>query len=183
MRASRHASMVRAGAAAVRRKKSDGWVMRRFILITAAGLSLAGCSSFSMDAFKPAPTTVSVKLDSVPPGADAQTSNGDTCKTPCSVTVPTTEGFSVTYSLAKYQPLTIPVQVTHTPGNLMTPATTTVDPNPVVGQLQPATPPKRSIRKRPRKPRAPRAAAAPQPAAGTPFPQPAAAAPAPAPAR
>jgi hypothetical protein len=182
LRASRHASMVRAGAAAVRRKKNVGWVMYRFIVITAAGLSLAGCSSFSMDAFKPAPTTVSVKLDSVPPGADAQTSLGDTCKTPCSVTVPTAGGFSVTYNLAKYQPLTIPVQVTHKAGDLMTAATTTVDPNPVVGQLQPATPPKRPIRKRPRKPRAPKAAAAPQPAAGTPFPQPAAA-PAPAPTR
>ena len=37
--------------------------MRRVIVIAAAGLSLAGCSSFSMDSFKPTPPTVQVQLE------------------------------------------------------------------------------------------------------------------------
>jgi hypothetical protein len=156
--------------------------MRRFIVIAAAGVSLAGCSSSSLDAFKPAPRTVTVQLDSVPSGADARTSQGQSCKTPCSVEVSAAESFSVSYTLANYQPLTVPVQVTHQPGDLTSRATTTVDPSPVVGELQPVTPPK-PVRKRRRKPRAPKAApAAASPTAASPFPDPAAA-PAPAPER
>ena len=48
--------------------------MRRIIVIAAAGLSLAGCSSFSLDSFKSAPPPMPVQLDSNPPGADAVTS-------------------------------------------------------------------------------------------------------------
>lgn len=156
--------------------------MRRAIVIAAAGLSLAGCSSFSLDAFKPGPPTVQVQLDSTPPGADALTSVGPGCKTPCSVavTVPDT-GFSVTYTLSRFQPVTLPVQLVH--GDLGTPAA--VDPNPVVAELQPAGPPPRAVRKRvtkPKRPKPPRSA--PAPAAGSPFPDqeqaPAAAAPPPA---
>jgi hypothetical protein len=65
--------------------------MRRVIAIAAAGLTLAGCSSFSFDAFKSTPPTVQLQLDSVPSGADALTSLGPGCKTPCSVAVPVAE--------------------------------------------------------------------------------------------
>lgn len=149
--------------------------MLRFIIIAAAGVGLAGCSSTSFDALKPSPPTVTVELESVPPGADARTSQGQSCKTPCSVAVPAAEGFSVSYTLANYQPLTVPVQVAHQPGDFTSPAATTVDPNPVVGELQPVTPPK-PVRKRPRKPRAPKATAAPATTApaASPFPEPAA---------
>ncbi len=83
--------------------------MRRVIVIAVAGASLAGCSSFSLDAFKPTPPTIQVQLESVPSGADARTSLGPGCKTPCSVAVPAPEGgFSVTYTLNKFQPATRP---------------------------------------------------------------------------
>jgi hypothetical protein len=145
--------------------------MRRFIVIAAAGASLAGCSSFSLDSFKPTPPTVQVQLESVPPGADAVTSAGPGCKTPCSVAVPAANaGFSVTYSMNKFQPVTIPVQVINVPGDFSTPASTTLDPNPVVAELKPAGPPPRAVR-RP-KPKTPKAAAAPADA-GSPFPNPA----------
>ena len=148
--------------------------MRRVIVIAVAGASLAGCSSFSMDAFKPTPPTVQVQLDSVPAGADAVTSVGPRCKTPCSVAVQTPgAGFSVTYTLNKFQPMTIPVQIIRTPGDLTSPATTTVDPNPVVAELQPAGPPPRAAARKkilkPKKPKAPKGTAA-APAAGSPFP-------------
>jgi hypothetical protein len=150
--------------------------MRRVIMIVAAGASLAGCSSFSMDYFKSTPPTAQLQLDSVPPGADARTSIGQGCKTPCSVTVqpPESGGFTVTYTLNKFQPATIPVQVVRTSGDILTSATVTLDPNPAVAQLQPPPPPPKPVRKpmRPKRPKAPKGTAA-APAAGTPFPDPA----------
>jgi hypothetical protein len=140
--------------------------MRRVIAMAIAGFSLAGCSSFSWDALKPTPPTVQVQLESVPQGADARTSLGPGCKTPCSVAVPAPDtGFSVTYTLNKFEPATVPVQVIRIPADFSTPASTTVDPNPVVAELQPAGPlPKTAAGKRvlkPRKPKPPKGAAAP----------------------
>jgi hypothetical protein len=156
--------------------------MRRVIVSAVAGLGLAGCSSFSTDSltsfsFKPTPPTVSVQIDSIPSGADAKTSPGPGCRTPCSVSVPA-ENFTVTYTLNRFQPLTVPVQVINIPGDFSTPASTSIDPNPVVGELQPAGPPPKAARKpmRPKKPKPKPAAAAP---AASPFPTPAAPAPAP----
>jgi hypothetical protein len=147
--------------------------MRRVVVIAVAGASLAGCSSFSMDAFKSTPPTVQVQLDSVPPGANAVTSVGPSCKTPCSVAVQAPDsGFAVTYTLNNFQPMTIPVQVIRVPGDLTTPASTTFDPNPVVAELQPAGPPSKAARKKVLKPRKPKGTAtAPAPGA-SPFPDP-----------
>jgi hypothetical protein len=138
--------------------------MRRIIMIAVAGASLGGCSSFSLDAFKPTPPTLQVQLDSMPPGADARTSLGPGCKTPCSAAVQVPEsGFSVTYTLDKFQPVTIPVQVIRDPGNS---SSITFDPNPVVAELQPAGPPPKTARKKVLTPKKPKpAAAAPAPAA------------------
>jgi hypothetical protein len=150
-------------------------IMRRVILITVAGASLASCSSFSFDSLKPAPPTVQVQLESVPSGADATTSLGPGCKTPCSVAVPAPDsGFSVTYALNKFQPVTVPVQVIHIPGDFSTPASTTLDPSPVVAELQPAAPPPKAVRKtlKPRKPKPANGMAAAPPPGASPFPPP-----------
>jgi hypothetical protein len=160
-------------------------IMRRVIVIAAAGLSLAGCSSLSLDYFKPTPPTVQVQLESQPPGADARTSLGPGCKTPCSVAVTAPEtGFSVTYTLNRFLPATVPVQVIRNPGDFTNPATTTVDPNPVVAELQPSGPPPRAAARKkvlkPKKPKPPKGAAAPPPG-GSPFPEPAQTAPPPPP--
>ncbi|WP_184260766.1 hypothetical protein [Rhodopseudomonas rhenobacensis] len=144
--------------------------MRRVIVIAAASLGLAGCSSFSLDAFKSAPPPVTVQLDSVPQGAEARTSTGSSCKTPCSVEVPGADSFSVTFTLPKFQVATVPVTVTRTPGDFTSPPTTTIDPNPIVAELQALGPVKKqskNVRKRKPKP-----AAAP---AESPFPEPEAA--------
>ncbi len=116
--------------------------MRRVIAIAIAGASLAGCSSFSLDSFKSAPPLVKVALESAPPGADATTSLGPGCKTPCSIDVPAPDaGFSVTFAMPKFQPVTVPVQVIHNPGDFSSPATTIIEPSPVFAELQPAAPP------------------------------------------
>jgi hypothetical protein len=154
--------------------------MRRVIAIAVAGYSLSGCSSFSFDALKPTPPTVQVQLDSVPPGADARTSLGPGCRTPCAVAISAPDsGFSVAYTLNRFQPATVPVQVIRIPGDFANPGSTTLDPNPVVAELQPAGPPPKAARKRilkPKKPKPPKGTAAP---AEAPLPEPA---PTPAPA-
>ena len=149
--------------------------MHRVIAIAVAGASLAGCSSFSMDYFKSTPPPVQVQLESVPSGADATTSVGPGCKTPCSVSVPAPEAFTVTFAMPKFQPVTVPVRVIRTPGDFTSPDIVTVDPNPVVAELRPAGPPPRAARKpmRPKKPKPPKAGAA-APAAASPFPNPSA---------
>jgi len=134
--------------------------------------------------FKSAPPTVQVRLESNPPGADATTSLGQGCKTPCSVSVPAPDApFTVAFALPRYQPASVPVNVIKNPGDLTTSATATTDPNPVFAELQPAVAPK-PVKKphRPKKPKpvaaAPAAApadAAPAAVAASPFPDPAAA--------
>ncbi|WP_349509517.1 hypothetical protein [Rhodopseudomonas palustris] len=80
----------------------------------------------------------------------------------------------MTFTMDKFVPVTVPVQVVTKEGNLFTAATTTVDPNPVSAELQPAKPVRhRRGRSAPRKPRA--AASAPA-AASSAFPAPDAAA-------
>ncbi len=150
--------------------------MRRVIAIAFIGTSLAGCSSFSLDSLKPTPPPVQVQLESAPPGADATTSLGPGCKTPCSVSVPAPDaGFAVTFALPKFLPVTVPVQVIRNPGDFTTPATTTIEPSPVFAELKPAGPPPKVHKPmRPKKPKKPKAAAAPADA-GSPFPNPAAA--------
>jgi hypothetical protein len=146
--------------------------MRRVIVIAVAGFSLAGCSSFSLDSLKPTPPPLQVQLESTPPGADARTSVGPGCKTPCSVSITAPDsGFSVTYTLPRFQPATVPVQVIRIPGDFTNPGSTTTDPNPVVAELQPAGPPPKAPRKmmKPKRPKPPKTAGAPPPA-GSPFP-------------
>src|SRR6516164_10951009 len=98
--------------------------MRRLIAIAIAGASLSGCSSFSLsDYVKSTPPSIQVQLDSNPPGAEAHTSVGPGCKTPCSVAVAAPDtGFSVTYTLNKYQSTTVPVNVIYNPGEFGNPA-------------------------------------------------------------
>jgi hypothetical protein len=166
--------MLQPGIAVVGRS-GDGLIMPRVIAIAVAAASLGGCSSMpslSWDYFKPTPPSIQVQLESTPPGADAKTSLGPSCKTPCSVSVPAPDtGFSVTYSLNKFQSATIPVQVIRNPEDSSTPTTT--DPNPVFAELQPAGPPPRASAKpmhKP-KPKPPNGAAS----AASPFPDPGAA--------
>jgi hypothetical protein len=153
----------------------DGTDMNRLFAIVASGLVLAGCTSGSgtdwLPKFEPAP--VSIQFQSEPPGAEAKTSTGGSCQTPCAVSVPPDKEFSVTFSLAGYQPQTVAVQLTKPEG-----IETALQPNPVAVELAaaPKTPPKRTPARR-----AATTASTPKPAAARPAaPRPAAAAPAPA---
>ena len=144
--------------------------MHRIIAIAITGATLAGCSSFSLDSFKPAPALVKVALESAPPGADATTSLGPGCKTPCSIDVPAPDaGFSVTFASPRFQPVTVPVQVIRNPGDYASPPTTVIEPSPVFAELQPAAPPPKARKPmRPKKQNPSKAAAAPNPATAQP---------------
>src|SRR5579871_5837854 len=141
--------------------------MRRVIAIAlagasaCAGASLGGCSSTSfMDYFKSTPPTIQVQLESQPSGADAKTSVGPGCKTPCSVAVTTADpNFTVSYTLAKFQPATVSVTVVKNPGDVTTSATATTDPNPVFAELQPEGPPPKAHKMHPKRKPKPTAAA------------------------
>jgi hypothetical protein len=111
------------------------------------GYALAGCSGVAsnipLSRLLPAPETdVVVTIDSNPPGALASASNGGTCQTPCALSTPVTDPFTVTYTLEGYLPQTVavrPIPAAKTALIDMTPPT--LEPNPVVAQLQPAPPP------------------------------------------
>jgi len=140
--------------------------MRIIVVVVAAGLGLAGCSSFSMpDMFKSTPPSATIQLESLPAGAEARASSGETCKTPCSLSVVAAENFSVTFSLPKYQPETVPVQIIRDPSG----PGVVVDPNPVYAELQPALPTKKG-RAAPKA--APKAKKPPAPAAAEPAEEP-----------
>src|SRR3954447_12179336 len=160
--------------------------MYRVIAILGGALTLAACSTAefgSLDAFKPAPLMDTVSFETEPAGADVKVSNGQTCKTPCALALPTDQPLNVTFSLAGYETETetlAPVASTGEPPRLR--------PNPVTAELSPATAkPKARTTKKPatKKPASKPAATknpAPRPAAPPPAAAPAAAAPASAPA-
>lgn len=115
-------------------------------------LALAGCSSISTD-WLPSMSLgggVGLKLESDPPGAEAVTSAGPGCRTPCTVSVPAREELTVTFNLPGYLPQTVPVRMqAASPGTETEFATVAeLTPNPVFAQLEPAPPPAPAKKKR-----------------------------------
>jgi len=106
------------------------------IATMACGLGLASCTSWapSFDFFASKPTTAMLSIGSDPPGAEARTSLGTTCRTPCTQQVPLTADITVSYALNGYMPQAITV---HPAG----PDAATLTPNPAFAELQPAAPP------------------------------------------
>ncbi|MBV9261237.1 MAG: hypothetical protein JO205_07685 [Pseudolabrys sp.] len=152
--------------------------MYRVFLIAGSALLLAACSSTSnwFDALKPSPATDTVQFESEPPGADARTSTGQTCRTPCSLTLNSDAPFSVTFTLNGYLPETEQVEVIGDGGS------SRLRPNPVMVELSAAPPAaKKPAPKKPapkKKPvaaakpaAAPQQSAAPQASAPWPAPQ------------
>src|SRR6195256_6417344 len=92
-------------------------VMKRVVAIAACGMSLAACSSmpswmqFDAPGFmKSAPAATTMQFESEPAGAEAKTSLGQACRTPCTLAATANE-FTVSFSLPGYQPQTVPVRV------------------------------------------------------------------------
>jgi len=114
--------------------------MRHARVLAFAGIALllCGCSGWPrgagfglFDSTPPMPATASIELDSDPQGVEAKTSLGTSCRTPCTLEVPTSGGFSVTFSREGFTPQTVPVQAQ--PGQ--EPPSVKFTPNPVFAQL------------------------------------------------
>jgi hypothetical protein len=124
-------------------------------------LLVTGCSSWSpgLDtSWIPRLDTSAVsgsalRLDSDPPGAEARTSLGQACRTPCTLTVPTSGDFTVTFTLAGFVPVSVPVEVARTSAvrwDVDASPPPAFDPNPIEVALEPAPPPPTGRRKAPR---------------------------------
>ena len=134
-------------------------------------LLLGGCASWTPNwNFMPnlgGTPNVSLTIESDPPGADAKTSLGPSCRTPCMLPVPADRSFTVNYSLNGYLPQVVTVgpraagnfqvDVAGSSGPADDFSQPELTPNPVYAQLQPAAPPAPVGRKggRPKQPKQP----------------------------
>src|SRR5467141_4260398 len=110
--------------------------MSRVIVLMACGLMLAACSATmpSLDFLKSAPHAETLAIESEPPGAEAKTSLGQSCLTPCQLSVQPGSEFSVTLALSGYQAQTVSVR----PEADGAGAAPRLAPNPVRVDLRPA---------------------------------------------
>src|SRR5262249_39330737 len=124
------------------------WIMSRVIAVTACGFMLAACSatmpSLSLDFMKSAPQAETLALASQPPGAEAKTSLGPNCRTPCQPRGQPGSEFSVTLTRRGYQPQTVSGR-TESDGAVAVPR---LAPTPVHVDLQAVAPPKRPVPKK-----------------------------------
>jgi hypothetical protein len=111
-------------------------MMYRVLAAVGGAFALAACSTpdwMSFDSLKPGPSLDSVSMESEPPGAEAKASNGQTCRTPCSLALPIDAPVTITFTLAGYQPESERLQVIQSSGDAPR-----LGPNPVVVELSPA---------------------------------------------
>ena len=140
----------------------------RFLAVIGSAAALAACSS-DMAGFKSGPFLDTVSLESEPPGAEAKASNGQTCRTPCSLALPVDASASITFALNGYQPETEKLEAITSTGE-----PPRLRPNPVVVELSPGAP---STAKKSTKPATKKPATRPKTTAAPPPPPPMTAAP------
>jgi hypothetical protein len=135
--------------------------MYRVLLIVSGALALSACSStpdwLNLNALKPSPIMDTVRFESEPPGAEAKTSNGQTCRTPCALALPVNSPLTVTFTLNGYLPESESIEPIAADGS-----STQLRPNPVMVELSPAPP---GPQKPAKKPPAPKKKIADKPAA------------------
>jgi hypothetical protein len=120
--------------------------MSRFIAVIACCFMLAACSAAmpSLDFTGSVPQVESLAIESEPPGAEAKSTLGESCRTPCQLSVKPGSEFSVTLELSGYQPQTVSVR----PEAQGASGAPRLAPNPVQVSLQAVTTPKKPIAKK-----------------------------------
>src|ERR1700719_1274093 len=116
--------------------------------VVALATALAGCSGSSMSMpdwmsfHSSPPPPAALQFESDPPGADVRTAQGQTCLTPCSLTVPP-ENQSISFAKNGFLPQTVQVTVRMPEHGMFDNPPPDIQPNPVAVVLQPAPPPHR----------------------------------------
>jgi hypothetical protein len=142
-------------------------MMYRVLVIAGGALALAACSSspdwMSFGGMKSGPMLDTVSFESEPPGAEAKASNGQTCRTPCSLALPVESPLTVTFTLNGYAPESEKLETIQETGE-----PPRFGPNPIVVELTPAAQQPRAAKKpAAKKPATKKSAARPQPAAAS----------------
>src|SRR5262245_5864874 len=121
-------------------------MMYRVLVIAGGGLALAACSSspdwVSFGGVRSGPMLDTVSFESQPPGAEAKTSSGQTCRTPCSLALPVESPLTVTFTLNGYAPESEKLEMIQATGE-----PPRFGPNPVVVELSPAAQQPRATKK------------------------------------
>ena len=98
-----------------RKDRRLGFVMLpRLPALLCIAFAIGGCSFPSLDymfAKKPQGAVAVLRLDSEPPGAEAQASFGLSCHTPCSLPLGGDGDFVVVFVRAGFLPVTVPISV------------------------------------------------------------------------
>jgi len=115
-------------------------VVLSVVVAAVAGVSLTGCSS-AVSSNSSAEQLQALKFESDPPGAEIHTPTNQTCKTPCELSVPTSEQL-VIITKNKYQPQTVQVTLGPQPDHsFWENPPPTLAPNPVQVVLHPVSKP------------------------------------------
>ena len=117
--------------------------MPRVLVSLGCALAVGGCSGW-LPNFDAGGHIAELRVASEPPGAEARVSGGQSCRTPCAMTVVTRGDFSVTFTLPGFLPQSVPVSVRLPSDPRADPdAAVSVQfvPNPVEVALEPAPPP------------------------------------------
>jgi hypothetical protein len=125
----------------------------RVLVSAGAALMLCACSGWPRGAGfglfgSPPPPVAGIDLDSEPQGAEARTSVGPSCQTPCTLQVPTGGAFSVTFTREGFVEQSVPVQVQPGPEA----GSVKFAPNPVFAQLAAVPSTKKKKAAKPAKP-------------------------------
>jgi hypothetical protein len=104
------------------------------------------------NAFKPKPTTTLLLIESSPAGAEAKTSLGQGCRTPCTMQIGAANDFTVAFTLDGYKPQTLSVHATMSSGGFNTAPSPVLDPPSLFPTLEKDKPP--TVVRKPSKPRA-----------------------------
>jgi hypothetical protein len=120
--------------------------MRRIVAIVACGLTVAACSASMPNLFNSSPRTEALRFESEPSGAEVKISSGQSCRTPCELSIQVAPEISAAFALNGYHPQTISVRSETSTGSPH------FAPNPVRVELQmtAVTPPaKKRVKKKP----------------------------------
>ena len=83
----------------------EGMRIGALVSIAALALAITGCASITRG------TSANFMIETIPAGAQAVLSSGETCTTPCTLRRPRNQGFTVVLSLPGYQ--TFSKEITH----------------------------------------------------------------------